>query len=1092
MNAEQVAGQDLTIVPAGAGAGKTHRIKTQLMDWIRNGEVAPERILAVTFTEAAAGELRERIRTGLLAEGRVEQALAVERAYISTIHGLGLRLLTEHALAAGASLEPRHIGDAERDLLVRQSLAQAKSLDPIKADPERFGYGNNWQTGQTIEDALRGRVLSMIDLLRGLGDAGREPDLIAPALMRLDRIHGATLPDSAAFRDVLSGAVNVMLAAFPNGGTEGITAKGPRETLEKNLALFQRIGRDPGVLDRDWSLWQSLRGLFVSNSRTKTPEGYDELANEIMQAANILPNHAGPLADAGLHFQCLVSCAQEVMETYEVRKKALGLIDFSDMITGAERLLRTDPVVRQAVLDGIDCVIIDEFQDTNPVQFAMLWHLGAHAPRTLLVGDVKQSIMGFQGADPRLSQALAAANSEAIDPLERNWRSTPEIMEFVNAMGAGLFGAGYNSLEPTRQPAEKPALEILNATRGRAVRNFSKPQEHVAERIADVLKSGEMITDRHTGEARHARPSDVALLVCRHATANRYANELRARGVPVRIAETGWMDSPVVQVACAALSCAANPADIHSGLLLRTSGPNPMSLQDALAAHMNDVLMEDPVLSGLAALSDQIAGMPVTSALGMVLDVTGLRDWAGGLPDGPQAHADLLRLEAEAGAFEAAHRELKAASGFHGETARVFSGWLESRALESDFDYRPDPSGNSAEAVEIVTWHASKGREWPITVVAEFDHAIEEWPESTAIRFDALDRIGDMQTVLQSAVLVHTPGFAAPETGRKFIEDRRAAFEANARNLLYVALTRARDRIIMEWPGFIRERSETEFGAKNLFHVFLDSCRPELDEDVLRIGNIDCPAVITKLPDHAAMTEYGTGLKHGMARFGYRPASPEPKPEIESGLEPEISVDRPEMSRITESRGALISRRVEPGVFAPLAVQGDALHLALRTCLVRPDLVDTLPAATGLDKDVLASVEERVKALKDWLSREGYTAWECEFPVRGQGGRSSDVAGFYREIDLLAIGPDGCLLMDYKSDNEDFDLDACQARLSAQSVFLRDALPALVVKDMAVFRVEEGCIEVLDMKESPGDTPEHSESSDPSDSSEPSDLPVME
>jgi ATP-dependent helicase/nuclease subunit A len=88
------------------------------------------------------------------------------------------------------------------------------------------------------------------------------------------------------------------------------------------------------------------------------------------------------LADAKLHFRCLITCAQEVMEAYETRKKALGLIDYADMIAGAERLLRTDPTVRQAVLNEIDCVIIDEFQDTNPVQFALLWQLGARAPRT--------------------------------------------------------------------------------------------------------------------------------------------------------------------------------------------------------------------------------------------------------------------------------------------------------------------------------------------------------------------------------------------------------------------------------------------------------------------------------------------------------------------------------------------------------------------------------------------------------------------------------------------------------------------------------------------------------------------------------------
>ena len=102
----------LVIVPAGAGAGKTYLIKTWLSYWVKRRVVRPERILAVTFTEAAAGELRERIRAGLLADGLVEEAMAVERAYVSTIHGLGLRILTEHALAAGASLQPRHLGDA--------------------------------------------------------------------------------------------------------------------------------------------------------------------------------------------------------------------------------------------------------------------------------------------------------------------------------------------------------------------------------------------------------------------------------------------------------------------------------------------------------------------------------------------------------------------------------------------------------------------------------------------------------------------------------------------------------------------------------------------------------------------------------------------------------------------------------------------------------------------------------------------------------------------------------------------------------------------------------------------------------------------
>lgn len=1048
----------LVIVPAGAGAGKTHRIKTQLSDWVKRKIVRPERILAVTFTEAAAGELRERIRAGLLVDGLVAEAMAVERAYVSTIHGLGLRLLTEHALAAGASLQPRHLGDAERELLIRQALAHAKSLDPIKAEPERFGYQPNWQKGETVEDSLRGRVLSMIDQLRGLGDKGRDPGLIAPALARLDAIYGKVLADPAAARDALATAVAAMLTAFPDGGMAGVTAKGPRETLENNLALFRRVERDPAMLDRDWRLWQSLRTLFTSNRNSKTPEGYDDLALAIMQVAEVLPSHPGPLADAKLHFRCLIACAQEVMEAYETRKKALGLIDYADMIAGAERLLRTDPAVRQAVLDEIDCVIIDEFQDTNPVQFALLWQLGARAPRTLLVGDVKQSIMGFQGADPRLSQALAAANPHATQPLDRNWRSTPAVMDFVNAMGTGLFGAGYDPLAPTRDPVSAPAFEVLNIDKGRGVRKYSKPQEHVAERIAQILQAGETITDRHSKTPRGVRPSDVALLVCRHATAARYAEELRARGVPVRIAEDGWATSPVVQAARAALSYAANPADTNAALVLRTLGPDPLSLQAAMQAQIQGRLADDPVLMQLAALSDRLTRLPISKAVDLVINASGLRIWADRQPDPEQARADLLRLEAEASDFESAHRDLKAAAGFHGESAKVFLGWLDARASERDFDRRPDPAANSAEAVEIVTWHASKGREWPITVVAEFDHGIEDWPGSTATRFNALDKIDDMDAVLASAALIHTPGFAAPEAEWRFIEDRRADFEANAKNLLYVALTRARDRLVLEWPGFLKERDGEAPEAKCLFHVFTDACMPQIGGDKLRIGGIECPAIIRQLPEHAGFTAYSEAEITYTPRLGS--ATPLPAVDLTPWrLQPSqamTGLSAPESQGI--KLGTPWSRTVSD------AARGTAIHLALRTCLTRPDLTEALPKATGLDDTTLELVAERAASLKAWLAADGYTDLLCEIPLLGRTKEGAEIPGM---IDLLASGPKGCLLIDHKTGGAGEGFGLYWPQLSAYADLVRDVFPTYELNGVAVFWVDHGRLDFLNLASIP-------------------------
>jgi len=104
---------DLTLIPAGAGAGKADRIKEQLADWVEKGLVGPHRIAAVTFTESAAGELRERIRSTLMERGRVEDALRLDQSFITTIHGFGNRLLLEYAFEAGQCPSPRLLTEDE-------------------------------------------------------------------------------------------------------------------------------------------------------------------------------------------------------------------------------------------------------------------------------------------------------------------------------------------------------------------------------------------------------------------------------------------------------------------------------------------------------------------------------------------------------------------------------------------------------------------------------------------------------------------------------------------------------------------------------------------------------------------------------------------------------------------------------------------------------------------------------------------------------------------------------------------------------------------------------------------------------------------
>ncbi|WP_245418105.1 3'-5' exonuclease [Cohaesibacter haloalkalitolerans] len=526
---------------------------------------------------------------------------------------------------------------------------------------------------------------------------------------------------------------------------------------------------------------------------------------------------------------------------------------------------------------------------------------------------------------------------------------------------------------------------------------------------------------------------------------------MRTRGVPVRIAEDGWATSPVVRAACAALSYAANPADAYAALVLRTLGPDPLSLQAAMQAQIQGRLTDDPTLMRLAALSDHLARLPISNAVDLVINASGLRIWAGRQPDAAQAPADLLRLEAEASDFESAHRDLKSAAGFHGESVKVFLGWLAALASERDFDRRPDPAANSAEAVEIVTWHASKGREWPITVVAEFDHGIEDWPGSTATRFTALDEIDDMDAALASAALIHTPGFAAPEAERRFIEDRRTDFEANAKNLLYVAMTRARDRLVLEWPGFLKERDEEAPEAKCLFHVFTDACAPRIGGDKLHIGGIDCPAIVRQLPEHAGFTEYLGGEITDTPRLG----SAIPLPTVV------VTPWRLKPSQATTALPAPDGQAIKLGTPWPRTVsdaaRGTAIHLALRTCLTRPDLVAALHQATGLDDATLALVAERAATLKALLSSDGYTNLLCEIPLLGHTKEGAEIPGM---IDLLATGPKGCLLIDHKTGGAGKGFGLYWPQLSSYAALVERLFPQHPLQGVAVFWVDHGLLEL--------------------------------
>ena len=297
---------DLTLVPAGAGSGKTHRIEQELAGLVERGQVGASRILAVTFTESAAAELRGRIRGELMKRGRIEDALAIDRAYVGTIHALGQRLLTEHAFAAGRNPDARLVTEAERDLLIRREVGRSAALLPIISDLERFGYAWDRVSGDSAEDGFRKAVLKTTDLLRGLGNRAMDPDIAAGALDFLRHTYGDCDPDGAMLETGLKQACIDLLSAFPSCVAMPEMAKAARDAFWSDFRNLRDAAHKPDELARNWPLWQKLRGLRMTKRGCPTPPGYDHHAQAVITAAGGLLRHPGPLQDALTHLAALV------------------------------------------------------------------------------------------------------------------------------------------------------------------------------------------------------------------------------------------------------------------------------------------------------------------------------------------------------------------------------------------------------------------------------------------------------------------------------------------------------------------------------------------------------------------------------------------------------------------------------------------------------------------------------------------------------------------------------------------------------------------------------------------------------------------
>ena len=1006
----------LTIIPAGAGSGKTYTIQQQLGEWVVAGRIAPERIVAVTFTEAAAAELRERIRAKLLSLGRLEDALKLDQAYISTIHGFGLRLLTEFSFDAGLSPRPRLLNEDEENTLIRLALARTEKADVITSNLAKFGYSYDFNSQKSAEELFRDDLLRIVMLLRSAGWSDESDTYSEFAANWISERYGIT-GDGEQLTTRLQQAASRLLEAFP----ENLASEfGNNATASKELRRDYRnlkAASTAGVSSADWKLWKELRALRKTKRGCQLPDGYDDLADAVIEAADALPTHPGPLEQAVLHIESLIAAGQEVLVHYAQAKREAGLVDYGDMIAMAAETLRSRPDVLNTLVQRIDCLVVDEFQDTNPLQFALLWQLKDAGVPTVTVGDLKQAIMGFQGADPRLFDALIRQNQDVAKPLTSNWRSQPNLMHFINAVGPGLFGNEYVPLAPQGAESTQEPIELIDfavkAKKGQhAVRALS-----VGDRLKTLLEdSSQQIWDRRTKQYRGLRGGDIAVLCPTHRMLAEYADVLRTQGLRVRLQEDGWYSSRVVQLACQAMAYVANPSDRHAALYLAVTELGSLDLKTALEQLITAGRIVDPVLAQLDVLASNVKDRTLFALVADTFAALSLFDVVSVWPDADQSRANLLRLQAEAGEFMDANREALASGGYHGSGIQSFLAWLNAKVEQKDKNNQPDPRVIDEDAIQLVTWHSSKGREWPVVFVCGMDKSLSPRLPNMALGYSTFEDLSDL---IEKAQIEYSPKFAAPESDDQFLGDLGLATELESRRLIYVAITRAREKLVLEWPSYLTGKDGLTYWS-----ILAAETTISPQAATISVGDTSFPCSVwegaSELPGNFGVgsgttPEVLTTIGRRAIQRGVVPEELVPDSVVPSGMESLQSTEA--------AKQPLESISYHEGLELEIELTGTILGTFLHRCFevlgVNAELGGKLSAIAGVeisDGDV-SNIIYSVTSFERWMTdRFSATAVHRELSLLGIDDNGSVVSG---TADLVLQTDGGIWIIDHKSDQVD-------------------------------------------------------------------------
>ena len=1040
--------KNTTFVSAGAGSGKTYRLTQEIARMIKEGKCQAEEIILTTFTEAAAKELREKVRSTLYAKGLYEAAMNIDNAAIGTIHSIAYQFVSRYWYLLGISANVSIMDTEGSKFCISQSLASLPTDEDLslfdkmcrsfnltipKTSQLDFGF---WK--KELKKIIDKTVELCIDETQ-LEDAKKESKNLLKNVMGFsDHID----IDDYKITDLKDLAEQILAeVSLPKSNREKIEPKMPAIRAYTNRLT-------------DAKPFAAILGLASEIKALKNNTIKAKYAEEIAFAAWIaeqLPHSKQVKNLVENYIDTIFRIAIQWKKEYEEFKRKRCLLDFGDLLQKFYELLNKKEVIDD-IQSRYKVAFVDEFQDCSPLQVKSFERLSELMKKSVWVGDIKQAIYGFRGTNTELIKSVIDKVKEEknkdgnkLDRLENCWRSNKTIVNLVNNIFCEkVFKGELNDdlirlYMPTRTESDPPAPQERELRHMHFVCGKKEDvPEALAEKVKEIISIGTF------------KPNEIAILYHDNPDVKKCAKALKEQGITYNVRfdrESDEIESSTDAISSfinAVVSFAARANNELSKAIIANRIEEGFSASELLTNRLQFIesngkewLSNLNIIGRISDIRNAISNQSVSAAVETIVVELNLADLIKRIDPSAPTHNYCAVLQSKAVTYEGLCANFGLSS--------TLVGFVE-YLMEHPIEYPGDDNG-----VSVMTYHKSKGLEWPCVILCSL-HKVPVDAKKTFFGVLTNNTKSDTQLrLVPSAVKGFVSSVKNQFEDNTFFQEICRATTNEAKRLMYVGMTRPKEQLILTTYG-------TKKGDDWLTSIGCDSIDSHSKDSVINWGKAEWNHIaenytIPKLETIGTEEEY-TVLKQ-----------PTERPSFDTKFVSPSKAKAAKQQYTVEQCANFAERISAKAADGKDNTIGDFIHHVM--CLWNGDksIIEPLAKAYGVRVDVDA-VATSVTKFWSWMEKAYGRAIQIdrELPFSFTKENGQIVSG---EIDLVYRTAEGDVLLDYKTyqgspahlidENHDFHTGK---KYGAQIALYEDALKRMgcSIRDRLVCYVSLGVI----------------------------------